>query len=347
MKNLKIIFLLVTGILLLSCEKQKPLSDAEFVAECIKGEGVFIINEGNYMAGNGALSFYSYSTGKIFNDIFFLANGRPLGDIPNSMVISGNNGYIVVNNSGKIEVVGKNTLLSVKTINDLVSPRNILPVSGSKAYVSSLYSNELTILDLVTNSVSGNIKIRRSSEAMVMVGEKVYVSSWSSGKDIMVINTSTDKVIDSISVAPEPESMVLDKNNRLWILCSGGYTGDKLAELVVVNTIIDKVEKQFVFPSKLSYPSNLQINKTRDTVYFINNGIWRLGIQASSLPIEPFKNTGNRYIYKLGVDNRNGRVFYTDALDYQQKGWIFQISQGGLTVDSCRGDIIPGSFCFK
>jgi len=177
MKSLKVLFLISAAILFISCETRGPLTDAEYVAECIKGDGVFIINEGNYLAGNGALSFYSYSTGKIFNNIFTLANGRPLGDVPNSMVISGNNGYIVVNNSGRIEVVEKNTLLSIKTINDLVSPRNILPVSGTKAYVSSLYSNSITIIDLLANSVSGKIDIRRSSEAMVLAGDKAYVSS--------------------------------------------------------------------------------------------------------------------------------------------------------------------------
>jgi YVTN family beta-propeller protein len=347
MKSRNIIFLICIAILVSSCEKQGPLSDAEYVADCIKTDGVFIISEGNYTAGNGALSFYSYSKREIYNNIFSMANGRPLGDVPNSMIFSGNNGYIVVNNSGRIEVVEKSTLLSIATIDDLVSPRNILPVSSSKAYVSSLYSNSITIINLLTNSVSGRIDIRRTSEAMLLLGNKAYVSSWSSGNDIMVLNTLTDKVIDSIRVAPEPESMVIDKNNKLWILCSGGYNGDKLAELNVVNTSTDKVEKQFVFPSKLSYPSNLQINGTMDTVYYLNNGIWRLGINASELPVSPFKNTGNRFIYKLGVDKRNNRIFYTDALDYQEKGWVFQINSAGKTIDSCRGDIIPGSFCFK
>jgi YVTN family beta-propeller protein len=347
MKSLKVLFIITAAFLYISCETKVPLTDMEFVAESIKGEGVFIINEGNYLAGNGTLSFYSYRTGKILNNIFAMANGRPLGDVPNSMVISGNNGYIVVNNSGRIEVVEKNTMRSVRTINDLGSPRNILPVSGTKAYVSSLYSNSLAIIDLNTNSLSGKIDIRRSSEAMVFTGNKVYVSSWYSGTDVMVLNALTDKVIDSIRVAPEPESMVLDKNNKLWILCSGGFTGNSLAELLVVNTVTDEIEKKIVFPSKLSYPSNLQINNTGDTVYYLDNGIRRLSIESSVLPDETFLNAGKRFIYKLGFDKRNGRIFYTDAIDYQQKGWIFQINSKGFTIDSCRGDIIPGSFCFK
>ncbi len=347
MKSLIYLISIFVLILLVSCEKTGSETDLNSVEASIKGEGVFIINEGNFQAGNGSISFYSYSRGKLYNDIFSAANERPLGDVPNSMVISGNRGYIVVNNSGRIEVVDKNTMKALKTIGGLVSPRNILLINSEKAYVSSLYSNSLTIIDLLTNSVAGSIKIRRSSEAMVLVHDKAYVSSWYSGKEVMVLNTTDDKVIDSIEVAPEPESMVLDKNNKLWILCTGGYARENFAEIIVVNTANDEIEKQFVFPSKLVSPSALQINKTRDTVYWVENGLWRMSIQSSVLPEIAFKQSNGRTIYKLGVDPRYGRIFYTDVLDYQQKGYLLQLNTDGKLIDSCRADVIPGSFCFK
>jgi hypothetical protein len=347
MKRLKNLILILIAILFASCEKTGSETDTSSVEACIRGDGVFIINEGNFMAGNGTLSFYSYSTGKIYNDIFSRANGRPLGDVANSMVIYGNRGYLVVNNSGKIEVVDKNTMQAVKTIDSLVSPRNILLINSVKAYVSSLFSNSLTIIDLQTNAVSGFIKIRRSSESLVLLGAKAYVSSWYSGKDIMVLSTTTDKVIDSIEVAPEPESMVLDKDKKLWVICSGGYTRQNFAELIVINTSTDEIEKRFVFPSKSLSPSSLQINGTRDTLYFVENGLWRMSIQSSVLPDKPFKLSPGRLIYKLGIDSRNGRIFFTDALDYQQKGYVLQLNPRGNLVDSCRAEIIPGSFCFK
>jgi YVTN family beta-propeller protein len=182
---------------------------------------------------------------------------------------------------------------------------------------------------------------------MVLAGNKAYVSSWSFGKDIMVINTNTDKVIDSIRVVTEPESMVIDKDNKLWILCSGGYTGQILAELIVVNTTTNAIENHFVFSSKSSYPSGLQINGTKDSLYYIDNGLWKMSILSSALPGVPFKTAGNRSIYKLGVDQRNQRVFFTNAIDYQQKGFVLQLNSGGKLIDSCSSDIIPGSFCFK
>jgi DNA-binding beta-propeller fold protein YncE len=263
------------------------------------------------------------------------------------MIIFENTGYIVVNNSGKIEVVDKNNMQSLKTIDSLNSPRNILIINSSKAYVSSLYSNSLTIIDLKLNSVKGSINIRRSSESMVLIENKVFISSWYNGKEIMVVNATSDKVTDSIAVAPDPESMVIDKNNNLWILCSNDYSGNYFAAMIVVDAASDKIEKQYQFPSKFVHPSSLQINSTKDTVYFVNNDLWRMSIQSSGLPDKPFKLSNGRQIYKLGVDQRNGKMFFTDVLDYQQKGYILQLNPNGVPVDSCRADIIPGSFCFK
>jgi hypothetical protein len=347
MNMMKILFSILFVFLMLSCKKSDSDAAPDSIEAGLKGDGVFIINEGNFMGGNGTVSFYSYSSGKIFNDLFSGANGRPLGDVPNSMTIAGTKGYIVVNNSGNIEVVDVNKMKSIKTISGLTSPRNILIINSDKAYVSSLYSNNLSIINLVTNTVTGSVNLSHSSEAMILVGNKVFISSWSQGKEIMVVNTSTDKIIDSIKVAPEPESMVVDKNNKVWVLCSGGYTGQIHAELIQINSSTHTIERELIFPAKLSYPTCLQINRSGDTLFYVDSGIWKMSIQSAQLPGTPFLKPANRLIYKLGVDPHYGRIFYTDAMDYKQRGYILQLNQKGMQIDSSRADIIPGSLCFK
>lgn len=348
MKQLIVILTFSLSLLLCSCIKNDPgpvINDK--TGACLNGKGVFVLNEGNFTEGNGSLSFYSYDSSKLYNNIFFSVNSRPLGDVPNSMIISGDKAYIVVNNSGKIEVVDKNTIRSLKTVNGLISPRNILIINSDKAYVSSLYSSEIAILNLQTNSISGQIDIRRSSEAMLLKGEKAYISCWSSGNEIMIINTKTDKIIDSVEVGHEPESMVLDKENSLWVLCSGGYTGEYNAELISINTMTDEIDKRLVFPSRISYPSSLHINKTCDTIYYIDQAIWKMDISSSSLPVQPFIPASGRLYYKLGVDSVRREIFVTNAVDYQQRGYLLRFTVNGSLVDSSRADIIPGSLCFK
>jgi hypothetical protein len=330
-----------------SCTKHDNPFLTDPVESIVSGSGAFIINEGNFRAGNGSLSYYSYDSAKISNNIFMKITGRPLGDVPNSMQIYGDMAYIVVNNSGRIEVVEKNTLKSVSTISGLISPRNISVINSNKAYVTSMYSDSVVILNLKDNIISGYIKIRRSSESIVLAGNKAFVASWIGGSEVMVINTDNDRLIDSIKVGQEPESMELDKNNTLWVLCNGGWKRENYAELVGLNIQSFQTDKRFVFPSKLDSPSCLKIDGDGDTLYFLAKGVRRMGIDNPTLPDKTLIEEGNHLFYKMGINPVSGEIIVTDAVDYQQNGLVLRYQRSGQFVSSSQAGIIPGSVCFK
>ena len=344
----RILSLILIALFAVSCERipgNQGILDVEELF--ISGNGVFIINEGNFMWGNGTISYFSYDSSYVHNEVFARVNSRPLGDVPNSMVIYGLYGYIVVNNSGKVEVVKKNSLTSVATISGLKSPRNIGVINENKAYVTSLYSDSLTILDLKTNKISGYINIRRTSESIVITGEEAFISSWYGGDEVVVVNTDLDSVIDSIKVGKEPESMVIDSKYNLWVLCNGGWARDNFAELVGISTQTHEVSCKHIFPSITDSPSALRIDGNGDMLYFIDNGIWRMNIDDQELPAEPFIKQKGHIFYKLGINPVNGDIFVTDAVDYQQKGFIYLFNSSGDSLKSYRAGIIPGSLCFK
>ena len=53
----------------------------------------------------------------------------------------------------------------------------------------------------------------------------MFVNSWSYDNKILVINTLTDELEDSVEVLKQPRKIVVDKNEKLWVLCDGGYAG--------------------------------------------------------------------------------------------------------------------------
>jgi DNA-binding beta-propeller fold protein YncE len=345
MKNLVTILILV--LIVASCSKTPNGQNGQNLNYSFGG-GVFVVNEGNYRGGNGSLSFYSYDSSKIFNDLFYSINGRPLGDVPNSMAIKGDKAYIVVNNSGKIEILDQATLESKATITGLISPRNISFINDYKAYVSSLYSDSVTIINLSNNSISGYINLRRSSESIAVIGNKAFISYWTEGKEIMVVNTLNDKVVDSIEVGIEPESMAFDKNGKLWVLCNGGWARQNYAELAEINPVTNSVEKTLVFPAKEASPTCLKADGTGSTLYYLDNGVRQMDISSTELPNAPIINPGSgQYFYKIGINPANDDVFITDAVDFVQEGYLLLYSSTGKLISKMKAGIIPGSMCFK
>lgn len=345
MKKLSIYFLF-TG-LLVSCMKEPNPVTVHSTDSYLGGSGVFIVDEGNFRSGNGSLSFYSYDSAKVFNDVFLDVNERPLGDIPYSMTISGNNGYIVVNNSGKIEIVQSNDLKSVKTISGLISPRYINFVKTGKAYISSLYSDSLAVFDATLGGITGYIDVKHSSEMVLSLYPKAYAARWVGDNKIIVINTENDEVTDSIEVGMEPESMVIDRFENLWVLCNGGWQRDHYAELIAISTASNTIVKRFTFPSKDDSPTCLQIDSSGETLYYLLGGVRKMTINETELPQNDFIGSGDRTFYKLGINPANGDIFISDVADYQQKGYVLLYKKEGTFLGAMQAGIIPGSLCFK
>ncbi len=347
------IILLFCTLLFLSCSKDKEFGEVNTEnTNYIYGKGVFIVNEGNYTNGNGSVSFYNFYTNKIYNGIFDAANKRPLGDVPVSMEIINGMIYLVVNNSGKIEVVNPDDFKSVKTISGFSSPRFILPVNNTKAYVSDLRSNYISVLDLQTNTIIKQIYCGKSTDRMLKYNNKVFVCNWSEyyvkapNNTVQIIDSDLDKLIDSVKVGKEPNSLVLDKQNRLWVLSSGGYNNEEIPELNCINTNSLQIEKKILFAIKYLSPVNLCINQSKDSLWYINNNIYSITINDNQLPATPLIYKKNRLFYSLEVNAPNSELYISDAIDYNQNGYIYRFTPQGSVIDSLRAGIIPGYFCF-
>ncbi len=116
-----------------------------------------------------------------------------------------------------------------------------------------MYSDSVSILDLKKNKISGFINIHQTSESAVVMGQKAFIANWYGGNEIFVVNTGTDALIDSVEVGKEPESMAIDKNGIIWVLCNGGWKRDTYAELVGINPQTLPFLKDIVFlTAKLS-----------------------------------------------------------------------------------------------
>ena len=345
-----------------ACMKDDQIWEVNHSPYNIPTGGIFIINEGNFMYGNASLTYYDPETKEIVEDLFFSTNGIPLGDVAHSMAIRGNLGYVVVNNSGRIYIFNTSTFEVKGKITGLTSPRYIHFINDTKAYVTDLYARSIAVVDPATMEVTGAIPVsnnnnefyQHSTEQMVQYDKYVYTNCWSYDNQVLVIDSESDRVIDSIEVRKQPNSMVLDRYHDLWVLCDGGIEGSSYGAEApgLLRISPGETEAQVILSfSPGQKPSELKINGGGDTLYFLNQHVFRYPVDGSSIPemvIEsPYEATGMYGFYGLAVDPVNSEIYVADAIDFVQRGVVYRFSSEGVPVDTIRAGIAPGEFCFK
>ncbi len=356
--------IVVYALLLTSCMRWEYGEQERF---SLLGEGVFITNEGNFTYGGATLSYYSPEAKHVENELFYRANAMKLGDVAQSMVVRDGIGWVVVNNSHVVFAIDAETLREVGRITDLPSPRYICFASDEKAYISQIDSDRIIVVNPKTFEVTGEIVCPMttpyrtgSTEQMVLLGDYLYVTCWSYQRRVLKIDTRTDEVADFVDIGVQPKSIVADKNCKLWVVSDGGYEGNVLGYEPVKLYRIDpeslKVEQLFELGLNSSgdatrSASRLKINDKGDMLYWIDGGVWRMPIDAATLPSEPFiapmEGSTLSLYYALGVAPDTEEVYVGDALDYQQRSIIYRYSREGKLLDSFTVGVIAGDFCWK
>ena len=357
--------------LLTSCMKDTWTKQEDF---SFANKGVYIINSGNFGSSTSSLSYYDIKSQTVYNNVISRANPIEYwGDVAQSMTIHNNIGYLVVNNSGKILLIDTNTSKIIGKINHLTSPRYMLRISNSKAYITDLYARAISIINPsnVRNSRDaapqdsivhlGKISTnnhqsfsQHSTEKLIKWGHYVFVACWMQDNKILVIDSNQDAIVDSITVAAQPNSLLIDKYDKLWVMCDGGYEGNPYAyvnpKLYRINTQNLDIEDSISFNLE-SNPHEMQINGTNDTLYFLDTHLYKMPV--NSLTPEVLVQSNSKYsgygrgFYGLAIDPHNSNIYISDAIDNNQPGYVYRFMHNGNAIDTFKVGINPVGFCFK
>lgn len=314
---------------------------------------LFVVNGGIWNSGNASLSIYNPAMKSVTNDLFYKANGYKLGDMVQSMTIHGSTGWIVVNNSHIIYAVDLATMKEKGRITNINSPRYICFLSDEKAYISHMYSNQITIINPKTYTITGTITCPNmepssgSTEQMLIHDGYLYVSCWSYQKELLKIDTATDRIVSTLEVGIQPASLVMDRNQKLWTLCDGCY-GMEAPTLHRVNPTTMTIEKRFPLTYNGDFFPKVQLNRTKENLYWINGGaIYTMPIDSETLPTTPLITNNGVFFYSMTIDPLTNDIYTADAIDYQQAGILYRYSASGVPLDSFYVGIIPENYCWN
>ncbi|MES2515151.1 MAG: DUF5074 domain-containing protein [Bacteroidota bacterium] len=342
---MKIYFTILAIFLFYSCVKDKPQDILKNTISINSDGKVLVINEGPFQTLHGSVSLYDSQSNQVVEDFYNQQNNSYLGNIVQSATKYNNSYYIVNNYSGNITVVNSTDFIKKATINGFNSPRYLLPVTYNKAYVSDIFSSSIYIVDLNLNAITGTIICPAGTEEMAMIYDKAFVTC-SNSNYCYVINTTTDAVTDSVNVGKGGSSITVDKNAKIWVLTSGSSSAGQSAKLVRIDPVNLQIEQSLTFNSGNS-PYKLCINKTRDTLYYLNNGVYQFNINSGSLPASPLINQGAKVYYGLGINPKDYSIYVADAIDYVQKSKIEIYKPNGNFANSFNAGIISNGFVFE
>jgi hypothetical protein len=142
----------------------------------------------------------------------------------------------------------------------------------------------------------------------------------------------------------------MDCNNKLWTVTDGGYEGSpyghEAPSLYRIDAETFTVEQQFKFKFG-DWPSEVQLNGSKDKIYWLNDDVWEMDVTADHVPVRPFLEYNDTLYYGLTIDPVSGDVYIADAIDYVQQGMVYRYSKDRELIDSFYVGIIPGAFCWK
>jgi len=323
--------------------------------------GFFVVNEGAFLGGNASISYFDKTTKIMANNVFLSKTGNPLGDQAQSMIVVDTLGFIVVQNSNKVEVINVRDFSSVATITEgLSSPRYMLAINAEKAYISDWgadgVSGTVKVVDLVTKNITKSIDTGQGANEMVAIGNQLYVTNnggWGADNTVQVIDTSTDAIIKTIEVGDNPSSIVADDNGDIWVSGSGKtvYNADWSVDEAnstagfISKIVGDEVAVSFTMPDKFIGPTGLEINSTGANLYFgYDGGVYTLETEGagagSSIDIQQLI---DKSFYGIDLDPSSDNILGFEAPNFTSAGTMYRYDGAGSLIDSYEVGIGPNS----
>ena len=262
------LLLLCGALVFCACRKdpvpEPPSKDADLTGEKVdvsffpESVGkVFLLNEGQMGSNNATLDFIRISDGNYVTGAFKKMNpdvGAGLGDVANDLAVHGDELWIVVNNSGIVEVVSAKDETEIATLT-VPTPRNIAfddtyayVTSWAGAYATGSYDEnwnyvitdsknpkgQVYRIDLKTKKVAGTVEVGYQPEGIACYGGKLYVANsggissqlppnYSYDNTVSVIDTKSFKVTQTLEVQVNLKNVYSDGKGNIYVTSLGNY----------------------------------------------------------------------------------------------------------------------------
>ena len=259
------------ALVVCACEKdpsgKNPVKESDLTGETVDVEvmgfgysgprKIFVLNEGQMGSNNASLDILRMSDGQYITGVFKKVNpdAGGLGDVGNDIVVIGDEVWIVVNNSGIVEVISAEDEKEIAAI-AVPTPRRIA-YDDNYAYVTSWAGSFITYdkdengvsyikesanfkgkvykIDLQTKKVEGSVEVGYQPEGIALLDGKLYVANsggiscslppdYAYDPTVSVIDTESFSVTESLDVEINLKDVYADAFRKsIYVTTQGNY----------------------------------------------------------------------------------------------------------------------------
>lgn len=269
------------------------------------------------------VSKMNLETLEISNDIVVV------GEVPNRIFADDEKVYVVNSSPAGITIIDGSTdqIINNISLTEGSNPWSMAFVGGNKAYVTNLFANSVTVVNLVTGDSLNTIQMGVAPEGILVLDDFAYVTNTGGFPDyspstVSVIDIRTDSVTKTVDVAPNPQELTLAPDGKIHVVCTGNF-GDIGGKVYIIDPSGDSDGSPAVADSVLIGGSPNDIVITSDGLAYLadfgdgNNGfVYSYDISARAIlhdasnPILVGKGAMN-----LLFDDENGALYVNNFSD--------------------------------
>ena len=322
----------------ISCRTDEPFEEPEATRGAYEN-GVIMSNEGNFGTPTATVSFISNDFKTVENNIYSGNNSNAaLGDVLQTIGLQGDNAYLVLNNSNKIEIVNRYTFKKVATVSDQISQPRYIAFSNNNYYVtnSSGSSKFVTVYSSATNALVKKIDLANTGERIVEAGGKIVVqnAAFGSGKKLTIIDPSTN-AIESVVTVPEGNIQKTISNGGNVYSIASTSTNSYIYKLSPAGTILSTTTL-----TGIANAMNLEIDGTK-FIYTSGANVYAMDMNSAIVPTAPIitvADTSWSAMYGFGVID--GKICISNAQGFTADSTVEIYSSAGIllkTITAGRG----------
>lgn len=320
-----------------SCRNDDPIVDVQ--PKGAYENGIIMSNEGNFGSPTATVSFISNDLATVENNVYSANNGgAALGDVLQNVGLNGDNAYLILNNSNKIEVVNRYTFKKVATVSDQVSQPRYIAFANNNYYVtnSSGSSKFVNVYSSATNAFVKKIPLTSGGERIVEASGRIVVqnASFGSGKKLTFIDPVSNIVESEVLVPNGNIQKTISNGGNVYTIASTS-TDSYIYKLSSTGTITSTITLSGIADAK-----NLEIDGSK--IYFSSGSkIYTMDMSSPSVPTTPIITLADNSwsaLYGFGVID--GKIYISNANGFTEDSTVEIYSTSGTlikTVTTGRG----------